>query len=73
VRNNNVGALHYNAADHDQFRIVCMNKGRHRPPQHQTAVADRNGDLVFTSSFFKKLLESNIEYLDNALSVALGL
>src|SRR5205814_6879618 len=56
VRNDNVCALHYTAANQNHLRIVCMNQadggGR---PDIQTAIANRNGDRVSTCSFFKKL------------------
>src|SRR6266853_172504 len=61
VRNDNVCALHYTAADHNHLRIVRMNQpdasGR---PDVQTAVAYRNGHLVATCSFFKKLFEPDV-------------
>src|SRR5689334_17061028 len=61
IRNYDPCAFHHATADQNHLGIVRMNQadGRRRP-NVETAVLDRNGDLVATCSFFKKLFEPDL-------------
>ena len=61
IRKDDARAFHHATADQDHLGIVRMNQadGSSRP-NVETALADRNGDLVSASSFLKKLLESDV-------------